>query len=159
MRTVKRYKNLSIMTKSNMARILLAVLLAAVLPATRALAQDDLGINKIFERYGHARGCTLVELHDIKIQQHRLKKYKSIVYTRIGSEVKAALREDRRRAKKIREIVDNGRIVSGYYMMPQQKEGINRYVLFSDTDGRRGAVIYIEGRLSPDDIMDITFVR
>ncbi len=147
------------MTKNNMARILLTVLLVAVLPATKVLAQDDLGINKIFERYGHARGCTMVELRGVKIQRHKLKKYKSIVYTRIGREVKAALSEDRRWAKKIREIVDNGRIVSGYYMMPQQKEGINRYVLFSDTDGSSGAVIYIEGRLSPDDIMDITFMK
>lgn len=67
------------------------------------------------------------------------------------------LREDRKRAKKIREVVEDGRITSGYYMMPPRTNGMNRYILFSNKEGGGGAVIYMEGRLSPDDIMEICY--
>ena len=60
---------------------------------------------------------------------------------------------------KLREVIDNGSIASGYYMMPPHANGINRYVLFSNTNKGKGAVIYIEGDLSPEDIMTICYTK
>ena len=58
-----------------------------------------------------------------------------------------------------REVIDNGSIASGYYMMSPHANGINRYVLFSHTNKDKGAVIYIEGDLSPEDIMTICYTK
>ena len=57
----------------------------------------------------------------------------------------------------IREVVENGQIVSGYYIIPPKSKGINRYILFSKVKPNRGTVIYIEGELSPDDIMKLCY--
>ena len=54
-------------------------------------------------------------------------------------------------------MVENGQIVSGYYIMPPKSKGINRYILFSKVKPNRGTVIYIEGELSPDDIMKLCY--
>ena len=104
------------------------------------------------------RGCKMVEMHDTELKGYSLSVYKSLTYgRRQQNEVNSRLMSDRKHAKKIREVVDDGRIVSGYYMMPPVAAGCNRYILFSNTGDGSGAVIYIEGRLSPDDIMKICY--
>lgn len=130
-----------------------------MLTAAVAVAQTDLGISKAFDRYGHSKGCRMVEMFDTRLRGYDIIVYRSMTYKKIAYEVEPYLREDRKRAKKIREVVENGRIVSGYYMMPPRANGMNRYILFSNKDGGAGAVIYIEGRLSPDDIMKICYAK
>lgn len=133
--------------------VVLAVMMA--MTAVAAVAQK-LYVDQVFARYGHAKGCKMVEMHDTRLKGYRLDVYKSLTYKmKYAAEVLNILHADRRQAKKIREIVEDGIVVSGYYMMPQLANGRNRYVLFSNPDGHGGAVIYIEGRLSPDDIMKI----
>lgn len=128
-----------------------------VMTAVMASAQN-LYVNQLFLRFGHARGCKMVEMHDTELKGYTLGVYKSLTYgKRQQHEVNNMLMSDRRQAKKIREVVEDGRIVSGYYMMPPLANGRNRYILFSNNDDGRGAVIYIEGRLSPDDIMKICY--
>ena len=128
-----------------------------VMTAVMASAQN-LYVNQLFSRFGHARGCKMVEMHDTELKGYTLGVYKSLTYgKRQQHEVNNMLMSDRRQAKKIREVVEDGRIVSGYYMMPPLANGRNRYILFSNNDDGRGAVIYIEGRLSPDDIMKICY--
>lgn len=56
-------------------------------------------------------------------------------------------------------MVEDGLVTGGYYMMQPTAEGLNRYILFSNGAGQRGTVIYIEGRLSPDDIMTLCYSR
>ncbi len=138
------------------ARLVLALLLSAftLMPA---MAQEGLGVDNVFKRFGHAKGCKMVEMHDAVLKGYRLKVYKSLTYKKIGSSVEPYLKSDRKRAKKIREVVENGRIVSGYYQMPPLGQGINRYILFSKAGFNRGAVIYIEGKLSPDDIIKLCY--
>ncbi len=144
------------MISINVRRIFLSLLLvlAAVMTAG---AQEGLNIDKVFRLYGHSKGCKMVEMHDATLRGYRLKVYKSLTHKGLDEEIAPYLKADRQRAKKIREVVENGRIVSGYYMMPSLGEGINRYVLFSKAGHNKGAVIYIEGRLSPDDIMKLCY--
>lgn len=138
-------------------RIIVTLLLAAIAVAARA--QGDLSIWRVFDIYGHSKGCKMVEMHDTKLKGYRIKTYKSLMYRHIAKEVEPYLKADRKRAKKIREVVESGRIVSGYYMMAPREESMSRYVLFSNPDGDSGAIIYIEGPLSPDDIMKICYGR
>ena len=69
------------------------------------------------------------------------------------------LKSDRKAAKKIREVVENGKMVSGYYMMTPLSNGNNRFILFSNPSKSKGTVIYIEGDLSPEDIMQLCYSR
>ena len=117
-------------------------------------AQEGLAVNSIFQQYGHSKGCKMVVMQNTKLRGYRLA-YNNKYATSINN----ILKTDRRAAKKIREVVDNGRIASGYYMMAPLQSGNNRYILFSNTDHNKGAVIYIEGDLSPEDIMSICYTK
>ncbi len=123
-------------------------------------AQEGLAVNSIFQQYGHSKGCKMVVMQNIKLRGYRLAVYKSLTYNnKYAASINNILKTDRRTAKKIREVVDNGRIASGYYMMAPLQSGNNRYILFSNTDHNKGAVIYIEGDLSPEDIMSICYTK
>lgn len=125
--------------------------------ALSASAQQGLGIDNVFKRFGHAKGCTMVEMHDARLKGYKLKVYKSLTYKDLQPSIDPYLKGDRKNARKIREVVESGRIVSGYYMMAPLGNGVNRYILFSNPRGNSGAVIYIEGRLTPDDIMKLCY--
>lgn len=131
-----------------------AAALALALPAA---GQEGLHVADVFRLYGHAKGCKMVEMHDARLHGYELKLYKSLTYKNLQPAVDPYLKADRKAARKIREVVENGRIVSGYYMMPPLGGGVNRYILFGNPRGRAGAVIYIEGELSPEDIMKLCY--
>lgn len=125
-----------------------------------ANAQEGLAVNNIFQQYGHSKGCKMVVMKNTKLRGYHLIIYKSLTSpNKYAADIKKDLNTDRRAAKKIREVIDNGSIASGYYMMPPHANGINRYVLFSNTNKGKGAVIYIEGDLSPEDIMTICYTK
>lgn len=119
-------------------------------------AQSDFAIGGIFEKYRKAKGCKMVEMHNADVKGFRLKLYKSLTYKKIGAIVDDALGRDRRVAKKIREVIDQGKVSTGYYMMIPY-DGQNRYILFSRIDGASGVLIYIEGKLSPEDIISLIY--
>ncbi len=137
--------------------ITLILLLVAI--ATSALAQQGLHVADIFSRYGHERGCKMVEMHDTELHGYELKTYQSLTYRIHGDEIAPLLEEDRRKAKKIREVVSDGRVSSGYYIMPPTAEGLNRYILYSQKQDNSGAIVYIEGKLEPDDILKLCYQR
>lgn len=138
---------------------LVAIFVMMIAGTATAGAQEDLNVNKIFERYGHEKNCKLVVMHNTTIKNYKLNVYKALVYKKRKIDIDTYLDADKKNAKKIREVVDNGKVVSGYYMMPTKTEGRNRYVLFSKVYENEGAVIYIEGPLSPDDIMKLCYSR
>ena len=137
--------------------ITLILLLVAI--ATSALAQQGLRVADIFSRYGHERGCKMVEMHDTELHGYELKTYQSLTYRIHGDEIAPLLEEDRRKAKKIREVVSDGRVSSGYYIMPPTAEGLKRYVLYTQKQDNSGAIVYIEGKLEPDDILKLCYQR
>lgn len=138
---------------------MIALLAMVVCLSAGLRAQTGLHIDNAFRLFGHAKGCKMVEMHDATLKGYRLHVYKSLSYKKTDGSIKAYLKEDRRKAKKIREVVDNGRITSGYYMMRPLENGMNRYILFSNHGKSSGTVIYIEGRLDPEDIMKLCYAR
>ena len=135
--------------------MILAALLMAVCHTTSA--QQGLGVADVFRLFGHERGCKMVEMHDAKLRGYQLKTYQSLSYRTQGDQIASHLETDRQQAKKIREVVCDGRVVSGYYIMPPTAEGLNRYVLYMQKEDKSGAVIYIEGELEPDDILRLCY--
>ncbi len=122
-------------------------------------AQDDLQVSNVFQLYGHDKGCKMVELHHGTFKGYQLDVYKSLIYKKIGNNVENYLKQDRKNAKKVREIVEDGQVTSGYYLMKPIKSGINRYILFKKGENQSGTVIYIEGSLSPEQLMDLCTIR
>lgn len=131
-------------------------LFVALLPAR---AQSDLQTGIVFERFGKAKNCKMVVLNDAVLRGYKLKVYKALTYKKIGASIAPYLNIDRKKARKIREIVDNGKVTSGYYMLSPLPSGLNRYILFSNSPNNSGAVIYIEGTLGPDDIMKLCYAK
>lgn len=135
------------------------IIIVMMFSALAANAQEGLSVAKVFELYGHAKGCKMVEMNNTNIRGYELKVYKSLSYKTIGANVAPYLEADRKKAKKIREVVNDGHITSGYYMMPPVTKGTNRYVLFSKVSEKQGTVIYIEGTLEPNDIMKLCYSK
>ena len=104
-------------------------------------------------------GCKMVTMQNTQLKGYKLKIYKSLVYKYHATEIAHYLKSDRKAAKKIREVVENGKMVSGYYMMAPLSNGDNRFILFSNPSKSKGTVIYIEGNLSPEDIMQLCYSR
>ena len=122
-------------------------------------AQDDLQVSNVFQLYGHDKGCKMVELHHGTFKGYQLDVYKSLIYKKIGNNVENYLKQDRKNAKKVREIIEDGQVTSGYYLMKPVKAGTNRYILFKKGENQSGTVIYIEGSLSPEQLMDLCTIR
>ena len=136
---------------------LIVLLMVAACPC--AMAQKGLSVDQVFERLGHERGCKMVTMRNTTLKGYRLAVYKSLVYKHQGAQVAPYLEADRKRARKVREVVEDGHVTGGYYMMAPLAGGLHRYILFSNGSGGRGTVIYIEGALSPDDIMRLCYTR
>lgn len=119
------------------------------------MAQSGLEVDKVFSLYGHAKGCKMVEMHETTLRGYKLHTYKSLTYKTQGTRIAELLAADRRRAKKIREVVEDGHVRGGYYMMQPLAGGMNRYILFNNGEKGKGAVIYIEGQLSPNEILKV----
>ena len=66
---------------------------------------------------------TQIQLKLQEMKQHHTKIYKSLVYKYHATEIAHYLKSDRKAAKKIREVVENGKMVSGYYMMAPLSNG------------------------------------
>lgn len=136
--------------------VTLAIMVACTMTAA---AQEGLNVDKVFQRFGKSKGCKMVVMKNTELRGYKLQTYKSLVYKNLYSAIEPYLAADKKSAKKVREVVEEGRIVSGYYMMAPLRGGINRYILFSDVGGHKGTVIYIEGTLSPDDIMKLCYSK
>ena len=98
--------------KNKTIRIILTLCLFVVLmPAS---AQSDLQTGIAFERFGKGQNCKMVVLNDATLRGYKLKVYKSLTYKKIGASIAPYLNADRKKARKIREIVDDGKVTSGY---------------------------------------------
>ena len=69
------------------------------------------------------------------------------------------LEADKKKAKKVKEVVSNGQIKSGYYQLPQLKEDVNRFILFKTGKKDSATLIYIEGELDADDLITMLFMK
>ena len=120
-----------------------------------AIAQTGLSVNEVFTRYGHAKGCKMVSMRNATLKGYKLNIYKSLVYKHLADDVAPYLQADRKRARKIREVVEDGLVTGGYYMMQPTAEGLNRYILFSNGAGQTRTVNNREGLLTREERMNL----
>jgi hypothetical protein len=142
-------------------RILL-LLLPLLLPAGAVAmeTQQDLRINEVFLRYGQKRNVTMVELSAEMLETYRMTHYKSIVIKGDAGAIRftrTCLEADQREARKIKEVTDDGGIVSAYYQLPSASPGVNRFILFKVSRKGVMTLVYLEGELESDDLITILF--
>lgn len=142
-------------------RIALIVLLLTVLPLI-AKAQQGLQIATVFQKYGKQKGVTMVELSNEMLEGYQMALYKSLSFKDAEEALPTILRAleaDKKKAKKVKEVVSGGEIQSGYYQLPQLKDDVNRFILFKTGKKGTASLIYIEGELEADDLVTLLFMK
>ena len=145
---------------NKLIRTVLIVLLLGF--SAHAVAQQGLQIASVFQRYGKEKGVTMVELSNEMLDAYQMTLYKSLVFKDVGEALPTILRSletDKKKAKKVKEVVSSGQIQSGYYQLPQLKEDINRFILFKTGKKGSATLIYIEGELDADDLITMLFMK
>jgi hypothetical protein len=141
-------------TRKTFPRLLLLFLLLATFGTTQA--QENLKINRIFEKYGKQKGATMVVLSGKALNSYRLDKYRSITikYDKaILNDMQQCLEADKKLAHRVKEVITNGLISSGYYQLP------NGYILFKIGDDGTATLIYMEGGQDSEELINRLFIK
>lgn len=147
-------------TKNKSTRLLLLLLFA--ISASAIHAQENLKINTIFEKYGKQKGSTMVSLSEKSLRDYKLDKYRSIILpynSKTSEDIQRSLEADKKQAKKIKEVISNGTISSGYYQLPEESLHINRYILFKIGNDGTATLIYMEGGPDSEKLINKLFVK
>ena len=65
----------------------------------------------------------------------------------------------KRNVTKIKEVTDDGGVVSAYYQLKGVEADINRFVLFKVSKKGVITLVYIEGDLDSDDLITLLFTK
>lgn len=138
--------------------VLFCLLVAA--PSHAMEMQKDLRIQDVFNRYGKKKNVTMVELSNEMLETYGMAHYKSITIKNDEKAlqfVRQCLESDQKGARKIKEVIDDGGIISAYYQLPTVREDVNRFVLFKVNKKGVITLVYIEGELDSDDLITLLF--
>jgi predicted transcriptional regulator len=149
----------SIMKQTKYLFVLLAACLLFPAAASAEEMQTGLKIQEVFERYGKKRNVTMVELSNEMLETYAMTHYRSITIKDDPGAlafIRRCLETDQQGARKIKEVVDAGGVVSAYYQLPGSS-GLNRFILFKVNRSRVITLVYIEGYLDSEDLITILF--
>ena len=138
------------------------IILLLTVASGMAIAQQGLQIASVFQKYGKQKGVTMVELSNEMLETYQMTLYKSLVFKDVEEALPTILNcldADKKKAKKVKEVVAGGQIQSGYYQLPQLKEDVNRFILFKTGKKGSATLIYIEGELDADDLVTMLFMK
>ena len=138
------------------------IILLLTVASGMARAQQGLQIASVFQKYGKQKGVTMVELSNEMLETYQMTLYKSLVFKDVEEALPTILNcldADKKKAKKVKEVVAGGQIQSGYYQLPQLKEDVNRFILFKTGKIGSATLIYIEGELDADDLVTMLFMK
>ena len=123
--------------------------------------QKGLKIQEVFLQYGKKKNVTMVELSHEMLETYNITHYKSILIKDNPGAlrfVRQCLEADQQWAKKIKEVTDNGNLVSAYYQLPGNKDE-NRFILFKVGKKEEITLVYIEGEIDSEDLITILFTK
>ncbi|UVR98167.1 DUF6108 family protein [Bacteroides fragilis] len=138
------------------------IILLLTVASGMARAQQGLQIASVFQKYGKQKGVTMVELSNEMLETYQMTLYKSLVFKDVEEALPTILNcldADKKKAKKVKEVVAGDQIQSGYYQLPQLKEDVNRFILFKTGKKGSATLIYIEGELDADDLVTMLFMK
>jgi hypothetical protein len=121
-------------------------------------AQTKPVVFQIFEKYSKQKGVTLLEISEELMAAYRIKQFKSIIFengTRELPEIRQCIEQDKQEAKKLKEAITDGLVVSGYYRLKTTDSAVNRYLIFKVGKNNKVTLLYIEGRLTPEELVEL----
>lgn len=154
------------MKKSNSNRCRLrwwcAALCLAVLPLR---AQEGLSVAQLFEKFDRADGVVSVNLSGNLLKAYDLTLYRSLVFDNVTpheKEVELRIRHDAKSGQVVnrQEIVQNGSLRSAYYELSpvsRNRRKVNRFLLYKRTKENKATVVYVEGNIDAEQLMDILY--
>lgn len=125
-------------------------------------AQENFQINKVFETYGKKKGSTMVVFSGKTLDNYKLKKYRSITlaYDSAASQlIQESLEADREGAHKIKEVINSGIITSGYYQILSDNKKGYRYILFKVGNDGTATLIFMEGDIDSEELINRLFLK
>lgn len=138
--------------------IAILIFLISAFPLGTRADNPPPSIFKIFETYGNHKGVTMLEVSHEIIKNYKIKHFKSIVFDdgRYAlPEIRKCIEIDKKGAKKMKELIQNGELISGYYRLKTENEKMNRYLIFRINDNYKTTLIYIEGELTPEELVEL----
>ncbi len=143
---------------------LIGILLLCLAPLAMQ-AQEGLQTERLFARYGEAKDVTRVELNGKILKSYRMETYRSLVFrdvTPYWDDIQTCLKQDSQSAdiKKRQEVMEGGVLLSAYYQLsPVSRRGklLKRYLLFKRGKGALATLVYIEGTLDAEELMEMLY--
>lgn len=142
----------------------LCLLTLLLVLASLARAQEGLHIAPLFEKYGSLKDVTRVELNGSILKSYRMTAYKSLVFKDVSpyrQEIQKALSEEKlNQVEKTQEVVEGGTLISAYYQLSdtvRKGRRLKRYILFKSGKEEAATLIYIEGTLSEQELMQMLY--
>ena len=115
-------------------------------------------IVSIFKKYGNDQGVTMLEASRELMKEYKIKTFKSIIFNngeKALPEIRRAINIDKKGALKIKESTKDGLLTSAYYQLLAQKPNLNRYLIFKVGKENKTTLIYVEGELTPEELVEL----
>ena len=112
----------------------------------------------VFKKYGNDYGVTMLEASRELMKEYKIKTFKSIIFedgAEALPEIRKAINKDKEGALNIKESSKSGLLMSGYYQLLSEKQNLNRYLIFKVGKENKTTLIYVEGELTPDELVEL----
>lgn len=146
-------------------RRLVGIVLLTLCFGLSAYAQEGLQIATLFEKYKNEKNVTYVELNGSILRSYRMTAYKSLVFEEVTpykKEIMQCLKQaiDTYQVQKTQEVNESGELLSAYYRLsrvPRKGKKVNRYILYKVGKQQKATLVYIEGPLDEDELMEMLY--
>ena len=135
-----------------------AILFMLLLFLSMSLSTQAQAVLSIFKKYGYEQGVTMIQASRSLMKDYKIRSFKSIAFddgTCVLPEIRRAIKKDIEGALCIKESFKNGLLTSGYYQLVSEKPKLNRYLIFKIGEKNKTTLIYIEGELTADDLVEL----
>ena len=153
-------------TRENIVyRRLIGIVLLILCFSFTTYAQEGLQIATLFEKYKDEKNVTYVELNGSILRSYRMTAYKSLVFEQVTpykQEILQCLKQaiDTHQVQKTQEVNESGELLSAYYRLsrvPRKGKKVNRYILYKVGKQHKATLVYIEGPLDEDELMEMLY--
>lgn len=146
-------------------RRLVGIVLLTLCFGLSAYAQEGLQIATLFEKYKNEKNVTYVELNGSILRSYRMTAYKSLVFEEVTpykKEIMQCLKQaiDTYQVQKTQEVNESGELLSAYYRLSRvtrKGKKVNRYILYKVGKQQKATLVYIEGPLNEDELMEMLY--
>lgn len=146
-------------------RRLVGIVLLTLCFGLSAYAQEGLQIATLFEKYKNEKNVTYVELNGSILRSYHMTAYKSLVFEEVTpykKEIMQCLKQaiDTYQVQKTQEVNESGELLSAYYRLSRvtrKGKKVNRFILYKVGKQQKATLVYIEGPLDEDELMEMLY--